>query len=86
MSASVYFVETEPESEQFFETNLPNKQIAFLEDLTETPADAECLSIFITSRITAEFLEAHPSLRFIAARSSGIDHIDLDECNRRGVR
>lgn len=82
---NVYFTETEPESEQFFETSLPNEQIAFFEDLTETPADAECLSIFITSRITTEFLEAHPSLRFIATRSSGVDHIDLDECSRRGV-
>ena len=82
---NVYFTETEPQSEEFFEAHLPEAQIGFAADLTEVPEDADCLSVFIGSRITADFLAVHPKLRFITTRSTGVDHIDLAECNRRGI-
>jgi D-lactate dehydrogenase len=81
----VCFTETEPQSERYFEENLADEQISFFEDLSQVPAEVECLSIFIASRITDEFLKGHPKLRFLATRSSGFDHIDLAACNRRGV-
>jgi D-lactate dehydrogenase len=48
--------------------------------------DCECLSVFIYSRVTPEVLERLPSLRLVATRSTGFDHIDLEACRRRGVR
>jgi len=82
---NVYFTETEPQSEEFFEAHLPEQHIAFCDNLEQIPPDAECISIFIGSRVTADFLKAHPALRFIATRSSGVDHIDLDGCKERGI-
>ena len=37
------------------------------------------------SDVTAEQLARLPSLKLIATRSTGVDHIDVDECNRRKV-
>jgi D-lactate dehydrogenase len=82
---NIYFTETEPESERFFEAKLHNHGIDFCGELTEIPADADFLSIFINSPIDADFLESHPKLRLIAARSTGVDHIDLKSCNEKGV-
>jgi D-lactate dehydrogenase len=81
----VSFTETEPESENYFQTHLAGEKLTFCDELASIPTDAECLSIFIASRIDDEFLAAHPKLRFIASRSSGVDHIDLEACHKRNV-
>jgi D-lactate dehydrogenase len=81
---NVYFTETEPESEQFFEEHLPDDQIGFV-SLEEVPPDAECVSIFIGSHVTGEVLKQLPELRFITTRSTGLDHIDVAACAQRGV-
>ncbi|GJM99891.1 hypothetical protein PR202_ga17030 [Eleusine coracana subsp. coracana] len=36
-------------------------------------------------RVDAAFLDAVPSLRCVVTTSAGVDHIDLAECERRGV-
>ena len=48
-------------------------------------ADAEIVSPFIYSRLTAERLSKLPKLKMIATRSTGFDHIDMAECARRGI-
>ena len=48
-------------------------------------ADAEIISPFIYSKLTAERLAKLPQLKMIATRSTGFDHIDVAECARRGV-
>lgn len=45
----------------------------------------ELLSCFIRSRIDAAFLDQCPRLRLIATRSAGFDHIDVKECQSRGI-
>jgi D-lactate dehydrogenase len=82
---NVYFTETEETSEEYFEEKLPNTPLTFCDDLTQVGADADCLSIFIGSRITKHVLERQPKLRFIATRSSGFDHIDITSCRQRGI-
>ena len=47
--------------------------------------DARILSTFIYSMIDKPVLDAMPDLRMIATRSTGFEHIDLDECARRGI-
>ncbi len=39
--------------------------------------EAEVISVFVTSKVTAEFMTQMPRLRLIATRSTGFDHIDL---------
>jgi D-lactate dehydrogenase len=47
--------------------------------------DIEALSVFIHSQVTPQVLEALPNLKFIATRSTGFDHIDLNACMNRGI-
>lgn len=48
-------------------------------------ADAEIVSIFIYSEIDKEMLDKLPNVKLICTRSTGYDHIDLEECKRRGI-
>ncbi len=48
-------------------------------------ADAEIVSSFIYSDLSGPVLERLPRLKLIATRSTGVDHIDLEACARRGV-
>lgn len=47
--------------------------------------DVEVLMPFIHSEVGRDQLEAMPKLRFIATRSTGYDHIDLEAASERGI-
>lgn len=47
--------------------------------------DVVVLSPFIYSKLTAERLAQLPSLKLVATRSTGYDHVDVAECSRRGI-
>ncbi|VAW11816.1 D-3-phosphoglycerate dehydrogenase, partial [hydrothermal vent metagenome] len=47
--------------------------------------EAEVLSIFVKSRICKEELDRFPNIKFISTRSTGFDHIDLKETEKRGI-
>jgi D-lactate dehydrogenase len=48
-------------------------------------AGAEIVSPFVNSRLDAGVLARLPSLKMIATRSTGYDHIDLDYCRAHGI-
>lgn len=48
-------------------------------------ADADIVSTFIYSALTRDLLARLPKLKFIATRSTGFDHIDMDYCRSRGI-
>src|SRR5437899_1506935 len=48
-------------------------------------ADAQAITTFIRSDLSAAVLRRMPRLRLIATRSVGFDHIDLDHCRRCGI-
>jgi len=81
----MYFVETQPSEEEYFSDKFGDHDLWFVSDLNEVGGDVEVLCVYIRSRIDAGFLEAHPGLRMVATRSNGFDHIDIEECRRRGV-
>jgi len=41
--------------------------------------------VFIDSKIDKDVLDKLPNIKFIAALSTGFDHIDTDECKKRGI-
>lgn len=47
--------------------------------------EAQALIVFIYSHITKETLDKLPNLKFIATMSTGFDHIDMEECIKRGI-
>ena len=76
---------------QTFDSLAGDHEVVFVEQsLTEENApdyaDAEIISVFVKSQLTAEALEALPDLKAIATRSTGFDHIDRSVCDERGVR
>jgi D-lactate dehydrogenase len=79
------FADLEPHDREFFAEAFSGDEISFCDSSEEVPDDAEAVSVFIGSRITAEFLERHPAVKLIATRSTTTDHIDLRACAARGV-
>ncbi|HEY0647545.1 hydroxyacid dehydrogenase [Phenylobacterium sp.] len=54
-------------------------------ELVDGFSDAEIVTTFIWSDLSAAVLRRLPKLRLIATRSTGFDHIDLDHCRKAGV-
>jgi D-lactate dehydrogenase len=81
----IYFLETESAEQEFFQNRLAGHELRFVTSLDDVGDDAEVLSIFIYSAVTAEFLDAHPRLRLIATRSTATDHLPLSACRERNI-
>lgn len=47
--------------------------------------DIEVLSVFVHTKVPKNILNKLPKLKLIATRSTGYDHIDLEECRRRKI-
>lgn len=47
--------------------------------------DTEILSIFHTSEVSCDVIEALPRLKMVATRSTGYNHIDLPMCAKRSI-
>ena len=47
--------------------------------------NADVISTFIYSDLSAETLEKFANLRMVATRSTGFDHIDTDYCRQHGI-
>lgn len=47
--------------------------------------DVEVLSCFVNSRVSKQALQQLPSLKLIATRSTGFDHIDNEETKKRKI-
>jgi D-lactate dehydrogenase len=73
-----------------FEVLADDHEIEFLDkkvtkDLGNPFTDAEVLSVFIYSKLTAETLKNFKNLKLITTRSTGFDHIDIDYCRENGI-
>jgi len=89
---TIVFVELEPWERRQLERLCPNKCHihAFPERLeaipeSSLPSETAVISPFIHSNLSAAQLARMPNLRLVATRSTGFDHIDIQECNRRGI-
>ncbi|TAK35980.1 MAG: hydroxyacid dehydrogenase [Chloroflexota bacterium] len=86
----VAFFEIEPWQQDYLAAQLPNLTLRFFaEPLDERSAskvhDVPLTSVFIRSRLSRDVLNRLPTLRFIATRSTGVDHIDLEAAAERGI-
>lgn len=54
-------------------------------EIAKDVIDCDVLSTFIYSPLNADLLVHFSSLKLIATRSTGFDHIDLDYCKKKGV-
>jgi D-lactate dehydrogenase len=56
-----------------------------VQDNLEMAAKYEVISPFIYSKMDKTVLDKLPNLKMVASRSTGIDHIDCEECKRRKI-
>jgi len=55
-------------------------------DLLPSLSDADVLWIRLRNRIDAEIMDSAPKLKIICTPTTGLDHIDIEEANRRDIR
>lgn len=53
--------------------------------VTDEMTQANVISVFTFSRVSAEVLKKFPNLKLIALRSVGFNHIDIDYCIANGI-
>jgi D-lactate dehydrogenase len=85
----VAFFEVKDWERAYLTERLPHETAHFDGGPLLTPGvgiqDIDALSVFIHSQVTPQVLEGLPNLKFIATRSTGFDHIDIDACLKRGI-
>jgi D-lactate dehydrogenase len=85
----VAFYEVKDWEKAYLSERLPSDKLYFSPGVLTLPAGElrglQALSVFIYSRVTREVLDALPELKFVATRSTGFDHIDLEACRSRGI-
>ena len=86
----IAFFETKDWEREYIKTKLEEHDLEFYEEpLNLENADNvksfEIISIFIYSKISPDILEKLPKLKLIVTRSTGFEHIDLEECKRRTI-
>ncbi len=88
----IAFFELNDWEKEFFDKNSQGSYEAIFFDKPVTKdnigsvPDIEGLVIFIYSHINKDVLDKLQNLKWIATMSTGFDHIDIEECKRRGIK
>lgn len=87
----ITFFEVGREEKNYFKENLKGHKLFFFKEFIASEIaneikDVDALCVFIYSKINSDILEKLPNLKFIATRSTGFDHIDLEACRKRGIK
>jgi D-lactate dehydrogenase len=87
----IAFFELEGWEKELITKELSNHEIYFfdsklVEEILPPQNDFDVISIFVDSRINAKVLDYFPNLKCIATRSTGFDHIDIEECKKRNIQ
>lgn len=84
----ITFDAVEKEERQALEQSLAGHQLMFLDralERDEVVGDSDILSVFVSSPVTAKTMDAMPSLKCIATRSTGFDHIQTAVAKERDI-
>ena len=57
-----------------------------VQDNLKVASEYEIISPFIYSKFDKKVLDKLPKLKMIATRSTGTDHVDMEECQKRGIK
>ena len=89
--AQIVFTGIEGWEEPYLQEKFPGHQLTFIRRPLQQQdwpglARTEILSPFIYTAVNAEVLDKLPNLKFIATRSTGFDHIDVEVCHERKIK
>ena len=87
----IAFFEIENWENKYLKKNFPKDKLTFSTGkLTPSNAgkykDFECVAVFINSKVDKKVLDKLPNLKLVTTMSTGYDHIDLEECKKRGIK
>ncbi len=89
MADIIFFEVSDWEREPLKKARIKGRKVIVTDKLNERniskAKDAAVISVFINSHIGKKELEKMPKLKLISTRSTGFDHIDLEECSKRGI-
>lgn len=79
---NIVFFEVAADEQKFFKSKFPKDSLTFfsgpIQDVdTRKFAKAECLCVFIHSKVTVSIIEKLPRLKLIVTRSTGFDHVAM---------
>ncbi|MBI2546170.1 hydroxyacid dehydrogenase [Candidatus Woesearchaeota archaeon] len=88
---NIAFFEVEEWEKPIIQKALKGHTVSFFSaPLTKSNAakikNYDILSVFIYSKVNKDIIAQLPKLRFIATRSTGFDHIDMDTCKAKGIK
>jgi len=85
--STITFVEVDHEDTDAISVKFPKSNIFAdkLQDALAQCKDTTILSCFIYSIIGKKELDSLPHIKLLCTRSVGTDHIDLNECTKRGI-
>ncbi|MEK6885381.1 MAG: NAD(P)-dependent oxidoreductase [Nanoarchaeota archaeon] len=86
----IAFFEVKPWEQIYLSEKLREHELVFFEEpLNERNLmqvdDCEAISIFIYSKVGKYVLDKMPKLKLVATRSTGFDHIDIEDCKKRKI-
>ena len=90
---TIIFYDTKPFEQEFFEKGLSEQYNLVFKDgelnpeslFSEVESNAEIISVFTSSRVSAEILSKYKNLKLILTRSVGFSHIDTDYCKENNI-
>lgn len=87
---NIFIFDAEPWEKKLMKPAFKGQKVTFFEEALPKVdplkyQKAEIISGFITSPVTAKTIQALPKLKMISTRSTGFDHIDLNETKKRGI-
>lgn len=86
----IAFFGLEKWEEDYIKTNLSEHEVLLTEENlnienSSNYQNSEIISIFIYTNLNKELIDKLPNLKFVATRSTGFDHIDLEYCKQKGI-
>lgn len=87
--ATIHIYDTDEDARHILEQGLSNHTCVFHTtpiDVESVSADAEIISVFVSSTVTKEMLAMMPKLKLIACRSAGYNNIPMHEAIERGIK
>ncbi len=86
----IAFFEVQDWEQPFLEEGLKGHEVNLFNGVLDGESvnkakDAQVISVFIYSSLNKELISQLTNARLIATRSTGFDHIDLQECKKRGI-
>ncbi len=86
----IVFFETEEWEDRYLEEQLSGHELHFFHDTLDVASlkkleSVDVLSTFMYSEVSTAVLDALPDLKLVTTRSTGFDHVTVDECTSRGI-